>query len=157
MLEPDQLHRYAEAHLAVLDALEGVTPAELDRRPASDCWTAREVVHHLADSETRSYLRLRTLLAADNPFIEPYDEVAWASEPSLGYATRPIETSLAVLVAVRRSSLELLQTLDAAALSRVGHHPEHDRPYTLGLWLEIYSEHPHVHADQITRARRGQR
>ena len=157
MLEPDHLQRYAEAHVAVLAALGGITPAELDRRPAPDCPTAREVVHHLADSETRSYLRLRTLLAADNAFIEPYDEAAWAAETRLGYATHPIEPSLAVLVAVRHSSHELLRTLDPEALTRVGHHPEHDRPYTLALWLEIYSEHPYVHADQITRARRGER
>ena len=157
MPDTELLQRYARGCDAVDAALHGVTPDELDRRPAPDCWTAREVVHHLADSESRSYQRLRTLLAGDNAFIEPYDEAGWAAEPRLRYATRAIEPSLAVLKAVRESSLQLLETLDDADFSRAGHHPEHERPYTLQLWFELYADHPYVHADQIARARRGER
>ena len=36
---------------------------DLDRRPADGGWTAREVVHHLADSEAQAYIRLRRLIA----------------------------------------------------------------------------------------------
>ena len=36
------------------------------------------VVHHLADSETNSYLRLRKLLAEDGPTLQGYDEAHWA-------------------------------------------------------------------------------
>ena len=39
--------------------------------------------------------------------------------------------------------------------SRAGRHPEHDSPYTVELWLEIYAEHPYEHADQIRRALEG--
>lgn len=148
--------RYAAGTSAVLASLEGVTPEELDRRPAPGCWTAREVVHHLADSETRSYLRLRTLLATPGAPIEGYDEAAWAVEPRLAYGHRPIEPSLAVLHAVRVSSLELLRRQDPSVDALSGHHPEYERSYTVALWLELYAEHPHLHADQIRRARRGE-
>ena len=148
--------RYADGFAAVAEALAGITPPELDLRPGPGCWTAREVVHHLADSETRSYLRLRTLLADKDGFIEPYDEAAWAAEPRLAYRSRPIEPSLAVLDAVRRSSLQLVLTLGEADFARAGHHPEHPVPYTLSVWLELYADHPHLHAAQIRRARRGE-
>jgi hypothetical protein len=149
--------RYAAAYRAVEEALAAITPDELDRRPGDDCWTAREVVHHLADSETRSFLRLRWLLASDAPFIEGYPEAEWAAEPRLGYRTRPIDASLAVVSAVRESSLELLRTLTPDDFTRPGKHEEYDEPYTIQRWLEIYAEHPYIHADQISRARRGER
>ena len=36
--------------------------------------------------------------------------------------------------------------------AKEGTHPEHPR-YSVDRWLEIYAEHAHNHADQITRAR----
>ena len=67
--------QYEAGYDEVVAALVGVTAEEIDRRPADDAWTAREVAHHLADSETNSYLRLRKLLAEDSPTIVGYDEV----------------------------------------------------------------------------------
>ena len=104
------LERYGTGAAAVDDALAGVTEAELDRRPPSGEWTAREITHHLADSETMAYIRLRRLIAEDDPVIAGYDEPEWARR--LHY-DRPIEPSLAVLRAVRAASLALLQRADA--------------------------------------------
>ena len=39
-------------------------------------WSPRMVVHHLADSESNSYLRLRKLLAEDRPIVQGYDEAS---------------------------------------------------------------------------------
>jgi hypothetical protein len=57
------IDRYADGHRVVLDAVCGATDRELDARPPDGSWTAREVVHHLADSEMTSAIRLRRLLA----------------------------------------------------------------------------------------------
>jgi hypothetical protein len=160
METPDVLDRtalidhYAAGPSEVLDALAGATADELDRRPAPDVWTAREIVHHLADSETNSYLRLRRMLVVDGAAIQDYDEEAWALEPRLGY-DGPIELPLAVLRAVRASSTALLRRLEPEDFARTGHHPEHDS-YSVQAWLEIYAAHAHDHADQIRRARRGE-
>jgi len=53
-------------------------------------WSAREIVHHLADSEMTSAIRLRRLLAEDKPVINGYDEAECARR--LHY-DRPIEGS----------------------------------------------------------------
>ena len=71
------IDRYEAGPAEVRDALAGIDADELDRRPAPGAWTAREVVHHLADSETTSYLRLRRMLAMDRPELQSYDEAAW--------------------------------------------------------------------------------
>lgn len=146
----DLLARYAAGYDAVVDALAGATDADLDARPVDGGWTARECVHHLADSEARSMLRLRQLLAEDDPLIAPYDQDRWAER--LDYRG-PIDAPLAVVRAVRSFSLATVQRLDEAAWSRAGRHPEHDEPYTVAAWLAIYAEHPYEHAAQIRAAR----
>ena len=146
------IERYRAGAAAVADALVGITDAELDRPPAGEGgWTAREVIHHLADSESMSYVRLRRLIAEDDPLIQGYDEPEWARR--LHY-DRPIEPSLAVLSAVRTASVQLLESLTDAEWSRTGRHTE-SGAYSVEQWLEIYAAHPAEHADQIRAARRG--
>ena len=67
------LDRFRTGSDDVVEALAGITPDELDRRPP-DGWTAREIAHHLADSEATAYVRLRRLIGEDNPTIIGYDE-----------------------------------------------------------------------------------
>ena len=148
----EALARYRSGAAAVHEALAGVTAEELDRPVPSGSWTARQVVHHLADSEATAYIRLRRLIAEDGPIIHGYDEPEWARR--LHY-DRPIEASLGVLVAVRAASLELLEALTPAEWERSGTHSE-SGPYSVERWLEIYGGHPRDHADQIRRARRGE-
>jgi len=131
-------------------ALAGITDSELDHTPADGGWTARMVVHHLADSETNSYVRLRRLLAEPpGVVLEGYDEAEWARE--LHY-DRPIAVSLDVFRSVRASSSELLTTITDADLERTGVHTE-SGAYTLADWLRIYAEHGEDHARQIREAR----
>ena len=140
--------RYKEGAEVVATAVAGLSDVQLDRRPSPAEWTAREVVHHLADAEARSAIRLRQLLAEDNPTIHGYDEELYAR--TLHY-DRPIATSLAVVVAVRASTGELLDRLSDADFERSGTHTE-SGPYSVGTWLELYAAHCHDHADQLRRA-----
>lgn len=145
------LARYTEGYQEVLAALEGITEPELDVRSSADAWTVREVVHHLADSETTSAIRLRRLLVEDHPLIANYDEQEYARR--LKY-DRPIASSLEVLRAVRRNTAELAERLTEEQWQREGTHSVSGR-YTVEGWLEIYAAHAHDHAAQIRRARSG--
>ena len=145
------IHQYLAGYRAVTAALANVTEAELDERPAAGAWTAREIVHHLADSETTSYLRLRKLIAENEPVIDGYDEAHYAR---VLHYDRPIEPSLQVLRAVRQSTADLLDALEPHEWERAGVHSD-SGPYDVETWLRIYSVHAHDHADQIRRAREG--
>ena len=57
------IDQYRAGYAAVVDALAGADDAALDRRPGPGAWSAREIVHHLADSEMTSAIRLRRLIA----------------------------------------------------------------------------------------------
>ena len=144
------VERYRHGIAAVERALKDISEEELDRR-TDDNWSSRMVVHHLADSETNSYVRLRQLLAQDDAQLQGYDEAAFAR---LLHYDRPMETSLAVFEAVRASSGELLEHLSEDDWSRAGTHSE-SGPYSVEDWLAIYADHAEAHADQITRARSG--
>ena len=141
--------RYKDGYREVASALEGATDKELDARPAPGKWTAREIVHHLADSEMTSAIRLRLLIAEQNAMIRAYDEKGFATR--LHY-TRPIANSLLAFQAARLSTGDLLDAMTEADFAKTGTHPEHGS-YGVDRWLEIYAEHAHKHADQIRRAR----
>jgi hypothetical protein len=143
------LAKYESGYQVVLAALEGMGDAELDRRPAPDDWTAREIVHHLADSEMTSAIRLRRLLAEDRPLILAYDEKLFARKL---YYDRPIDSSLAALHAARLSSAALLKCLMEDEWQREGAHDESEH-YGVQDWLAIYARHAHDHAEQIRRTR----
>ena len=148
----DLIDRFRTGAADVEAAVARITDDELDRVPAEeDSWTARQVAHHLADCEAMAYIRLRRLIAEDDPQIVGYDEPEWARR--LHY-DRPIASSLAVLMAVRAASLQLLESLDDAEWERTGTHTE-SGPYGIADWLRIYAGHSHEHADQIRAARQG--
>jgi hypothetical protein len=141
--------KYKDGYREVVSALEGATEKELDARPAPGKWTAREIVHHLADSEMTSAVRLRLLVAEENAMIRGYDQNEFAAR--LHY-NRPIANSLLAFQAARLSTGDLLDTMTEADFAKTGTHPEHGS-YGVGRWLEIYAEHAHKHAEQIRRAR----
>ena len=145
----DLIARYKAGGPEVEAALEGAGEADLDAVPADGGWSARMVVHHLADSESNSYIRVRTLLAEDEPLIQGYDEGSFARR--LHY-DRPVEGSLAVFRAVRASTADLLDRLGEEDWNRAGTHSE-SGPYSMDDWLEIYAAHAFDHAEQIRRAR----
>ena len=144
--------KIASATTVVEEAL--TQGSDLDNR-ATDGWSARMVVHHLADSETSSYSRLRSLLAEKTiPTLVGYDEGNWAITPALGYQTFDIKNSLAVYKAVRASSLDVLNQITVADLAKEGLHSERGK-YTLADWLRIYAKHPVDHAEQIVKSFKG--
>jgi hypothetical protein len=146
----DQLvDRYREGPRVVSEALEGVTEAELDACPGPDDWSARQIAHHLADSEMTAAIRLRRLIAEDEPLIAGYDEEGFAAR--LHY-DRPIAASLAAFDAARASTAEILDGLSDAEWGREGTHSE-SGAYGVEAWLETYAAHAHDHAAQIRRAR----
>jgi hypothetical protein len=140
--------RYKEGHLAVMDALRGITEEELDRS-ASGEWTPRQIAHHLADSEMTSAIRVRRLITEEDPVIHGYDEVEFARRLTLD---RPIAPSLEAMRYARETTAQILDRLSAEDWKRAGTHSE-SGPYSVEDWLAIYAAHGHDHAAQIRRSR----
>ena len=70
---------YESATQYFLNLARGVTPELLDVHHENG-WSARQIIHHMADSEAQSYARLRRLVAEpEGSIIQGYDEGLWAS------------------------------------------------------------------------------
>ena len=110
------------------------------------------MVHHLADSEMTSAIRIRRLLAEADPQIAGYNEDLFRR--TLRYDTRPIENSLEAFRLARVTTAEIMDGVSGEDWLRTGTHSE-SGPYSVETWLEIYAQHAHDHAEQIRRARGG--
>ena len=143
----EAVNSYAQATTEFLSVANELTESQLD---ASDSggWSARQVIHHVADSEAQSYARLRRLIAEPGTQIQGYDEAGWGENETLGYKDLPIAHSLDVFKAVRASSLEIIKRLKPMQLDLSGTHSESGE-YTIKTWLETYISHPLEHAAQI--------
>ena len=141
--------RYKDGYRAVSEALAGASDAELDAHPTPGKWSAREIVHHLADSEMNGALRLRVLVAGPERVVLGYDQDQFARALYYG---RPIDASLQAFKAARETTAEILDRMSEADWQREGTHSEIGR-YTIERWLQIYAAHAHKHAEQIATAR----
>ncbi|HEY8840431.1 MAG TPA: DinB family protein [Candidatus Dormibacteraeota bacterium] len=142
------IRRYRDGHRAIVEALDGLRDDELDRS-ASNEWTPRMIAHHLADSEMTSAIRLRRLIAENNPVIKGYDEMEFAKKLT---SDRPIEPSIEAMRWARESTAQILERLTEEEWQRAGTHSERG-PYSVEDWLTTYANHGHDHAKQIERSR----
>jgi hypothetical protein len=142
--------KYTRGYDEVSRNLEGFPEALLTSHPIPGKWSAAEIVHHLADSETTSGLRLRRLLVEDHPLIQGYDQDAYAAR--LNYNNRDMAPALDAFRSARATTAQLLDSMSDDDWRREGTHSE-SGPYTAEDWLRIYAGHAHNHASQIGRLR----
>ena len=140
--------QYAAGHREVEAALAGFPPASITAHPFPGKWSAREIVHHLADSESISAQRLRRLLSEQHPVFQGYDQEAWAV--LLRYNLRDHAPALELFRAVRATTAQLLPQISDEDWKRAGWHTESGL-YSATTWLQIYAVHAHNHAGQIVR------
>ncbi|MEO8637080.1 MAG: DinB family protein [Gemmatimonadales bacterium] len=139
---------YASGPERLERALASVPDVALQWRPGAARWSVHEIIVHCADSEANAHMRLRYLVAENDPLIQGYDQDHWATE--LDYHAHPLPPALATVRAVRANTVPLLQRLTEPQWQRVGRHTEHPT-YGVERWLETYAEHLDVHVRQIGR------
>src|SRR5262245_25159988 len=146
----DLIAKYAAGFDEVKNALDGFPQVSLSTNVIPGKWSAKEIVHHLADSESTSAIRLRRLLVEENPVIQGYDQDAFATR--LKYNERDMAPALDAFRSARETTVQLLHLMTEEDWQREGIHTESGK-YTPELWLSIYAAHAHNHAAQIRRLR----
>ncbi|PTA69153.1 YfiT family bacillithiol transferase [Deinococcus arcticus] len=130
-------------------AVSGLTAAGLDTPYRPGGWTARQVVHHVADSHLNAFTRVKLALTEDNPAVKPYEEALWAELPDSRLAP---EVSLELLASLH---VRLVAVLEGVSdWSRPWTHPAQDRTYTLDTLLAMYAWHGQHHVAHLTGLRR---
>ena len=142
------ISKYQAGYDEVVESLEGFPREALTAHPIPGKWSAAEIVHHLADSETTSGIRLRLLLCEDNPTIHGYDQELFATR--LRYNERELGPALEAFRSTRANTSQLFPSMTEEDWRRAGTHTESGR-YSVEDWLVIYAAHAHNHASQIRR------
>lgn len=137
------IRQFPEALRAVATTLTEVQLATPYREGG---WTARQVIHHVADSHVNAYVRTRWLLTEDRPTIKAYDEKAWAELADAALA--PVDISLALLAAVHQRWATLLEALPEAAFARELVHPDRG-PMSLDTLVQMYAWHGRHHVAHL--------
>jgi|SRR5689334_8720203 DinB family protein len=148
----DLLERFRRGAELVAVSITGAAGSEMDFVPQPDQWSIRQIVAHVCDAEIVATMRLRQIIAEENPRLQAWDQDAWAK--NLDYAKRKPSQSLETFRRVRAENYELLKDLPEPVFNRTGMHTERGTITLLQL-LRLMAEHAENHAAQL-RARRGE-
>ncbi|MGC9293341.1 MAG: YfiT family bacillithiol transferase [Acidobacteriaceae bacterium] len=133
---------------ALRTVVGGWNDAQLDTPYREGGWTARQVVHHLADSHLQAVARTRMALTEDWPVITAYNEAAWAELEDA--RTQPVGPSLQLLEAAHARWVALLGTLDEKQWDGCGFkHPQYG-PQSLAQVAALYAWHSRHHMAHLT-------
>ncbi|NOU48302.1 MAG: metal-dependent hydrolase [Bacteroidales bacterium] len=112
-------------------------------------WNIAQTIHHIADSHTHAYTRMKFMLAEDETVFKTWDQVAWSTLND--YQSLDIEPSLQYIAALHNRWTRLLESLTEADFERYGEHPEMGR-ISLYEILKTYARHGHGHIEQIRKS-----
>jgi hypothetical protein len=109
-------------------------------------WTARQVIHHIADSHMNAYIRFKWTLTEDTPTIKAYDEKLWAETPEVRLSP---QLSIDFLKALHAKWAALLKSLDQKQLMREYIHPETKKNNRLDRIVCMYAWHGDHHLGHL--------
>jgi hypothetical protein len=149
--DPDVTPEKRRAWIRELDALprniaRAIADLPLDTPYRDGGWTARQVVHHVADSHLNAYTRIKLALTEDSPTIKTYEEQIWAELPDGRDADPAI--SLAILGGVHKRLTILLESLAPEQFLRPAQHPQWG-PITVDWLVQQYAWHSRHHVAHI--------
>lgn len=131
-------------------AVSDLSDEQLSTRYRPGGWTVRQVVNHLPDSHTNSYVRFKLAITEDEPAIKGYDEAAWAELADGGGGD--VDVSLRLLEALHDRWTTFLRSLRPEQFARCFRHPELGL-VTLDSSLQRYAWHGRHHLAHVTRLR----
>lgn len=106
------------AQIPAFDALAALSDQDANYRYAADKWSVKEVLLHMSDTERLFSYRLLHVTRGDQAPLAGMDEKKWmAAAP---HQHRRIADVAQEMLAVRRATIALVESLDAAALARTG-------------------------------------
>jgi DinB superfamily len=144
-------------------ALTGLSEAGLDQVSGNEGWTIREIIHHLAEADTRQTTFTRiALLSCGHTFEFSWHPGNKAMAAVLNYARLPVAPSLVLFRANREHFSRMLRGLldnspsvwDYYLIAKAS--PEEDGTrVTVGEWITGMTSHLQEHLVEINNIREG--
>ena len=113
-------------------------------------WTIRQVLYHITDSHSNSYIRFKWTLTENTPLIKGYLEKKWAALPDSMYSIP--EESIEEIKIIQRRIVRVAKTISDADLNKAFTHPETGKKISLGKLIGMYAWHGNHHLAHINIA-----
>lgn len=118
----------------------------LDRAYAPGKWTARQVLFHIADTETVILDRARRGMADHKPMVWSFEQDDWTAVFSS--PRRDLRLAATLFSAALDSVIDLATTVDPARFERAVVHNEAGKMMA-GDWINAAARHANHHATQV--------
>jgi hypothetical protein len=132
-----------QEQIAQFEQLKLLPEDKADYAYADGKWTVKEVIGHLADAERVFSYRLTRIARGDQTPLAGFDENAWAK--TAPHAKRPIGSVANEMIAIRRSTLALVESLDDSAIGHTG--VANNNPVSARAICWIMAGHAQHHLD----------
>jgi len=124
----------------------------LSRRYGKGKWSGKQILAHLADCELNFLLRMKFILAENDPPIVPFEQDDWAKK--FDYDALDVKFVKETFRILRQNLIAVTRECGEADLKRAGKHPQ--RPdYTAGWVAAHAAEHNDHHLEQLDAIRAG--
>ena len=104
-----------KGQVAALEKLKLLPDDKANYAYADGKWTVKEVIGHCADAERVFSYRLTRIARGDKTPLAGFDEHEWAKTAPHG--RRPLSAVVDEMIAVRRSTIALVESLDDTAIA----------------------------------------
>lgn len=104
--------------IATLEKLRSLPENKANHAYDSGKWTVKEVIGHVADAERVFSYRLTRIARGDKTPLSGFDENSWAK--TAPHRRRPMADVIDEMIAIRRATLALVDSLDEQTVSNVG-------------------------------------
>jgi uncharacterized damage-inducible protein DinB len=136
--------------IASFERLKRLSDEQADHRYAPDKWSVKELLGHMSDTERLFSYRLLHIARGDRAALAGMDEKALSAVAPHDH--RRISEIADEIIAVRRATVKLIESLDDAALARSG--LANNYPISARALVWILPGHAQHHLD-ILRERYG--
>jgi hypothetical protein len=148
---PDEI----KSNIQRIEALPGKVEAlvknlsskQLDTPYREGGWTARQVIHHIADSHLNAYIRFKWTMTEPTPVIKAYDEKLWAETPEVKLDPA---ISIQLLKPLHVKLVALLTLIKPEDLKKQFLHPETNKHVPLDRMIALYAWHGEHHLGHLT-------
>jgi len=146
----DLIKAYAEGPRLLEAAVAGLSEDELRFTPGPEHWSIHENVVHVADTDLVAAARMRYVIAQPGSTLVSFDQNLWAR--ALDYGALSMPEALALLRAIRATTVEILRRAPADAWEQTGFNTEAG-PQTLVWLVEHFADHVHYHLRTVAKRR----
>jgi uncharacterized damage-inducible protein DinB len=154
------LELFADGPAQLEAVVAGLTDSELNLALSADSWTLRQIVHHIADGDDIWMIGIKAALGNPEGILEfkwywDVPQNVWVERWK--YASRPIESSLAIFRLNRQHITELIRQIpEAWELSLwVKWSNEEKMRMTVGNMVEMQARHAVHHIQDIQKIRQA--